>query len=54
MITADLRADAKDRLEELSASGVIYKPFDVTQILQTFEKLIVEKLTIQILSVKNR
>ncbi len=52
MITADLRADTQDKLEELRASGIVYKPFDVAQILQTIEKLIVEKLTAQILSRK--
>jgi len=53
MITADLSSDISSKVSKLKASGLIYKPFDITGILATVKKLITEKLTIQILLGKN-
>jgi DNA-binding NtrC family response regulator len=40
MVTADLTKETADKLERLHASGVIYKPFDITNVLDLVENLI--------------
>jgi len=39
MVTADLTLETEDRLKELKANSVVYKPFDIQQILETISKL---------------
>ena len=39
MVTADLTPETEDRLKELNASSIIYKPFDIQQILEIISKL---------------
>lgn len=41
MVTADLTVDTEDRLKELNASSIIYKPFDIQQILEQIDKLVI-------------
>ena len=40
MVTADLTKDTADNLERLQASAVIYKPFDIKNIINTVENII--------------
>jgi len=40
MVTADLTQDTSDKLVRLHASAVIYKPFDIKNIMDTVENLI--------------
>ncbi len=40
MVTADLRKDTENRLNELNASAIIYKPCDINEIIQLVNKLI--------------
>lgn len=44
MVTADLRKDTENRLNELDASAIIYKPYDIEQIMQTVNKLVPIKI----------
>ncbi len=39
MVTADLTSKTQDRLEKLKASIIIYKPFDIQQILEQIDRL---------------
>ncbi len=39
MVTADLTAETDARLKELKANSIIYKPFDIQQILEIIDKL---------------
>lgn len=40
MVTADLRKDTADKLERLKASAVIYKPFDIKNIINLIEDIV--------------
>lgn len=40
MVTADLTKDTADKLERLRASAVIYKPFDIKNVINTVENII--------------
>lgn len=40
MVTADLTRETSDNLERLQASAVIYKPFEIDQIIKTVHKVI--------------
>lgn len=40
MVTADLTKDTHVKLEQLHASAIIYKPFDIKNILNTVENLV--------------
>jgi len=42
MVTADLTPETEQRLEELKADSVVYKPFDIQQILEVISKLAVQ------------
>jgi two-component system, chemotaxis family, chemotaxis protein CheY len=44
MVTADLTKDTDKRLTELGASAIIYKPYDIDQIIQTVNKLVPVKI----------
>lgn len=44
MVTADLTKDTENRLNELNASAIIYKPYDIEQIMQTVNKSIPIKI----------
>ncbi len=39
MITADLTIETEDRLKKLKPDCVVYKPFDIQQILEIISKL---------------
>jgi len=39
MVTADLSADTEEKLIQLNASAVIYKPYEIDRILQTIDKV---------------
>ena len=39
MVTADLREETEQRLNELNANSIVYKPFDIQQILEIISKL---------------
>ena len=39
MVTADLTEETEDRLKELKPDSVVYKPFDIQQILEIISKL---------------
>lgn len=53
MVTADMRAETADKLEHLNASAIIFKPFEITQLLSTITKVIDTKLQLEILSIVN-
>ena len=40
MVTADLTKDTQDRLSILNASSIIYKPYDIEEIIQSVNKLV--------------
>lgn len=40
MVTADLTKDTSDKLEHLHASAIIYKPYDIKNIINTVENII--------------
>jgi two-component system, chemotaxis family, chemotaxis protein CheY len=44
MVTADLTKDTEDRLNKLDASAIIYKPYDIDQIIQTVNKLVPKRI----------
>lgn len=39
MVTADLTTTTEDRLSELNASAIVYKPYDINEIMQIVNKL---------------
>ena len=39
MITADLSQKTEQKLNELKASSIVYKPFDIQQIIEIIDKL---------------
>jgi len=39
MVTADMRNDTMVKLEEMNASSIIYKPFEIKQLMETIDKL---------------
>ena len=39
MVTADLTKETEDRLKELKPDSVVYKPFDIQQILEQIDEL---------------
>jgi len=39
MVTADLAAETEQRLKELKPNSMVYKPFDIQQILEQIDKL---------------
>lgn len=43
MITADSTKDTEDRSTERNASAIIYKPYDIDQIIQAVDKLVSRK-----------
>lgn len=40
MVTADLTSDTANRLSELNASAIIFKPYNIKQVISTIQKLI--------------
>jgi two-component system, chemotaxis family, chemotaxis protein CheY len=44
MVTADLSKDTDKRLTELGSSAIIYKPYDIDQIIQVVHKLVPQKI----------
>jgi DNA-binding response OmpR family regulator len=40
MVTADLTKETSDKLEKLQASAVIYKPFDIKNVIKTVENIV--------------
>ena len=39
MVTADLRRETQLKLEGLNANAIIYKPFEIEQLMETIDKL---------------
>ena len=39
MVTADLTADTAEKLTQLNASAVIYKPYEIDRVLETIDKV---------------
>ena len=39
MLTADITEETKKRLTELKANSIVYKPFDIQQILEEIDKI---------------
>jgi len=39
MVTADLRRDTQLKLEELNANAIIYKPFEIEQLIEIIDKV---------------
>ncbi|MBI5377822.1 MAG: response regulator [Thaumarchaeota archaeon] len=46
MITADLTEQTEDRLRQLRASAIVYKPFDIKKILQILDGLLAKNVRI--------
>jgi len=42
MITADLTIETEQRLKKLKVDSIVYKPFDIQQILEQLDKLALE------------
>ena len=42
MITADTRQETQERLIELNASAIIYKPYDINEVMETLNKLVLK------------
>ena len=41
LITADIRQETKERLEKLNASAIIYKPYDINEVMGITNKLVI-------------
>lgn len=41
MVTADLRSDTENKLSELRASSIIYKPFDIDALIEVIQRAII-------------
>ncbi len=39
MVTADLTTDTEKKLEELKASAVLYKPYEIDSVVETIDKV---------------
>ena len=39
MVTADLSADTEEKMTQLNASAVIYKPYEIDRVLETIDKV---------------
>ena len=39
MVTADLTADTEEKMAQLNASAVLYKPYEIDKILETIDKV---------------
>lgn len=55
MITADMTKKTRDRLIELNASAIIYKPYDINEVMDTLNKLVLklkQELTATIMTQK--
>jgi len=44
MITADVSDETREKLKDLNASAILYKPYDINKIAPTIEKLMDEKI----------
>lgn len=44
MITGDVRPETIDKLQELKADAIVYKPFDMKQVVDTVNKLLVNSV----------
>ena len=40
MVTADMTADTEQKLTELNATAIVYKPFDINRIMEVIGKLV--------------
>lgn len=41
LITADVTTSTRERLEKLEASAIIYKPYDINEVMDTTNKLVI-------------
>ena len=39
MVTADLTSDTEKKLQELQASAILYKPYEIDSVVETIEKV---------------
>lgn len=46
MVTADLTADTEKKLQELQASAVIYKPYEIDSVIETIHNIYKQKIAI--------
>ncbi|SRR5579885_780290 len=44
MITGDVRPETIDGLKELKADAIVYKPFDMKQVIETINKLLAKSV----------
>nr|TBR08907.1 MAG: response regulator [Candidatus Nitrosotenuis sp.] len=44
MITADLTVETEDRLQNLCAHAIVYKPFDIKKILQILDEMMTKNI----------
>jgi len=44
MVTADVRCDTTEKLEEMNASSIVNKPFDIEQLIETIDKLVIKAM----------
>jgi len=42
MVTADLKADTAIKIQEMEATAVVYKPFDIQQLIEMIDKIALE------------
>lgn len=40
MVTASLTAETEDKLNELNASSIIYKPYDIDEVVKTVKRIL--------------
>ena len=46
MVTADLTSDTEKKLNELKASAMIYKPYEIDSVIETIEKVNKENVVV--------
>ena len=40
MVTADMTTETKDKLDELNASGILYKPYEIETVIKTINRIL--------------
>ena len=40
MVTADMTTETKNKLDELNASGILYKPYEINTVIKTIDRVI--------------
>lgn len=47
MVTADLTSDTEKKLHELQASAILYKPYEIDNVLETIDKVSKGEITLE-------